>query len=122
MYVYVMSFVLLVLAIVLGVYGYLSIGGRTFKPTVGKYSATWTINPNTALGFICIAGAILALVLSILGFFVQGCKNCCFATPYALINFVAAILAFAFGAAVVGGDYTTKIKKELCENPTFGGP
>lgn len=35
MYVYVMSFVLLVLAIVLGVYGYLSIGGRTFKPKVG---------------------------------------------------------------------------------------
>ena len=119
-YVFIMSFLLFILAIVLGAYGYFSVGGRSFNPKVGSYGVKWTIDANAALGILCIAGGVCALVLSIIGFFVQGCTHWFFAIPYAILSFIAAILAFAFGAAVLGGDFTTQVKDTLCKNPTVG--
>jgi hypothetical protein len=110
-----MSFIVLLLSIVTGVYGYLSIGGRTFNPPkVSTYKFKWTINPNAALGVICIIGALFGVILAILGFFVQGCKNCCFALPFAILAFIAAIVALAFGAAIVGGGYTDIVRNKIC--------
>lgn len=117
-----MSFLLLVLSIVIGVYGYLSIGGRTFTPPkVGNYAFKWTINPNSALGILCILGALFGVIVSILGFFLQKCMNCCFALPFAILCFIAAILALAFGASIVGGDYTTQVQQLICGSTVGGG-
>jgi len=115
-----MSFILFILAIVLGAYGYFAVQGRSFAPKVGTYQVKWTINANAALGILCIAGGVCALLLSIIGLFVQGCTHWFFAIPYALLSFIAAILAFAFGAAVLGGNITSKVKDALCNNPTYG--
>jgi uncharacterized membrane protein len=113
-YVYWVSFLLLVLAIVTGVYGYLSYNGTTWRPAEAKGYVDINISANSVIGILAILGAILALTVSILGFFLQRCKNFCFAVPFAIITFVAAILALAFGAAVFGGNLTTQVQQQLC--------
>lgn len=114
-YVYWMSFLLLVLSIVVGAYGYFSISGRSFNPPqVASYKFKWTISPNAALGILCILGALFGVIVSILGFLLQWCMNCCFALPFAILAFVAAILSLAFGAAIVGGGATKQATQLIC--------
>lgn len=112
-----MSFIILLLSIAVGAYGYFSIGGRTFNPPqVATYKFKWTVNPNAALGILCIGGAIFGLLMSCLGFTVQKCKCWFFAILYGILSFIAGLLALAFGAAIVSGGYTTQVKDLICKS------
>lgn len=93
----------------------MSLGGRSFEPPkVGDYKFKWTITANAAVGFIAIVGAVFGVIVSILGLFVQKCMNCCFAVPFGLLTFIAAIIALIFGAGIIGGTAATKVKDDIC--------
>jgi hypothetical protein len=117
-----MSFLILLLSILVGVYGYLSIGGRTFNPPqVASYKFKWTINPNAAVGIFAILAALVGVIVAILGLMTQWCMNCCVTLPFAILTFVAALVALIFGAVIVGGDYTNQVQKLICGNKVGGG-
>lgn len=119
-YVYWISFLMFLLCIAMGAYGYVSINGADFKPQVGEYKVKWNVPSNMAFAYLLIAGAVFALIVSVLGFLTSQCKSCFVAVPLGLISFLAGLLAVIAGVGVFAGNYTNIVKNEVCGDAVGG--
>jgi hypothetical protein len=117
-----MSFLIFVLSLATGAYGYVSIGGADFKPKIPNvnYTMKWKVDSNMYIAYLCIAGCVFGLTVGVFGFLTSRCKSCWVAFPLGLLSFLAGLLAVIAGVAVFGGNIASTVKNQICGSQTGG--
>lgn len=116
-----MSFLIFILSLATGAYGYLSISGADFKPKINeKYKVEWKVDSNMYIAYMCIAGCVFGIMVAVFGFLTSRCKSPWVAFPLGLLSFLAGLLAVIAGVAVFGGNVATVVKNQVCGSQTGG--
>jgi uncharacterized membrane protein len=117
-FVYCIAVCAFIIGLVLCIYGALSFSGG--EVAAGEYKTELNVDANKAIGYLCMVGGILALLVAILGCLAVYCKNCCTALTYCIVAFVVGLICLIAGAVVLGLDWD-QIKTEACitERPEF---
>lgn len=116
-YITCMSILSFIIGLLLAVYGYMSIDGATVTPEVGSYQTEFTVEADTVLAYMCMAGGMLAIVIALLGCLTAYCTNPCVSCPFGLLAFIIALLCFAVAGMVFASDTASQLYDDVCNVP-----
>lgn len=117
------SVVALIIGAVLAGYGYTAIDGTDTTPGVGSYKTEFKVDKNVAGASLAMAGGVLAVLISCLGFLTAYCRNPLVTCPFGICSFIVGILALAVAGVVFANSVSQELYKKACETSSeqFGG-
>jgi hypothetical protein len=107
----------ILMAIVLGAYGYTSVNGQKYTPEAGEYKTEFTVDKSMVAAVFCLLGCIFGIVIGLLGLCLCKFPNPCAALIFGALAFISGIIAFIAGGAVLSGGVKDSLYQEACVTP-----